>query len=306
MQNTDVASDYTIKLHEQACLDPIFNCEDRQDFDFAHRGLIHRPDDPAIFDGDGDPAWHHAAFEQFLLGDAPDTVHSSLCRHALLNNYRGLFKVTDGVYEARPESLANVTFVECDTGYIVIDPLTTVKVAAYALNLFYGHIGKNPIVAVIYSHTHVDHFGGVKDMACEDDVRGGKIRVIASHGFVEWVLKEQGLAAEGMPSRNDYMYGENLPVSPTGIVDTGLGQAIEGGEVSCIEPTDIIGTEGGSLTIDGVDLEFMYAPGEAPTGMHCYIPRFKTLHVADNRYMYLQHARSPECSPDSDGNRRPR
>lgn len=116
----------------------------------------------------------------------------------------------------------------------------------------------------------------------------------ASYGLihrpdVEWVLKEQGLAAEGMASRNSYMYGENLPVSPTGLVDTGLGQAIEGGEISFIEPTDIIGTRGGHLAIDGVELEFMYAPGEAPTGMHCYIPKYKTLHVADNCYMCLHN-----------------
>jgi alkyl sulfatase BDS1-like metallo-beta-lactamase superfamily hydrolase len=106
---------------------------------------------------------------------------------------------------------------------------------------------------------------------------------------VEWVLKEQGLAAEGMSAGNDYMYGENLPVSPVGLVDTGLGQAIEGGEVTFIEPTDIIGKQGGSLTIDGVEIDFMFALGEAPTGMHCYFPRFKTLHVADNCYMCLHN-----------------
>lgn len=180
MPNVECASRYTRKLHEKACCNPISNWEDRQDFDFAQRGLIYRPDDAAIFDGDGNPVWHHEVFEQFLHGDAPDTVHPSLWRHALLNNYRGLFKVTDGVYQVRGESLANVTFVESDAGYVVIDPLTTVEVAAYALKLLYDHIGKKPIVAVIYSHTHSDHFGGVKGMICEDDVRSGKIRVVAS------------------------------------------------------------------------------------------------------------------------------
>jgi alkyl sulfatase BDS1-like metallo-beta-lactamase superfamily hydrolase len=228
-------------------------------------------------------------FETFLHGDAPDTVHPSLWRHALLNNFRGLFKVTDGVYQVRGESLSNATFVETDSGYIIIDPLTTVETARYALNLVHEHIGNKPIVAVIYSHTHSDHFGGVKGMVSDEGVASGKVRVIASDGFVEWVLKEQGLAAEGMMARNDYMYGGNLPVSPVGLVDTGLGQAIEGGEVTFIEPTDIIGNQGGSLTIDGVAIDFMFAPGEAPTGMHCYFPRFKTLHVADNCYMCLHN-----------------
>ena len=280
---------HTRRAHRDACVDPVFDWDNRQDFEFASRGLIHRPDDPAITDADGVVIWHHEAFEDFLHGDAPETVHPSLWRHALLNNYRGLFKVTDGVYQVRGESLANVTFVESDTGYIVIDPLTTVETAAYALHLLYEHVGERPIVAVVYSHTHSDHFGGVKGVISEEDASSGRVRVIAPDGFTEWVLKEQGLAAEGMASRNAYMYGENLAPGPTGIVDTGLGQAIEGGEVTFIEPTDIIGPQGGRLTIDGIEIEFMYAPGEAPTGMHCYIPKHRTLHVADNCYMCLHN-----------------
>ena len=289
MTTPDKPAIHTRQAHRDACCDPVFDWENRQDFEFARRGLIHRPDDPAILDADGAVVWHHKAFEDFLHGEAPTTVHPSLWRHALLNNCRGLFKVTDGVYQVRGESLANITFIEGDTGYIVIDPLTTVQTAAHALNLLCEHVGKRPIAAVIYSHTHSDHFGGVKGVICDEDVNNGKIRVIASEGFVEWVLKEQGLAAEGMASRNSYMYGETLPPGPTGLVDAGLGQAIEGGEVTYIEPTDIIGTEGGCLTIDGIELEFMYAPGEAPTGMHCYIPKFKVLHVADNCYMCLHN-----------------
>ena len=289
MIDADQATSITRDLHQKACCDPVFEWENKEDFEFASRGLIHRPSDPAITDRDGHIVWHHEAYEAFLSGEAPDTVHPSLWRHALLNNYRGLFKVTDGVYQVRGESLANVTFVESDHGWVVIDPLTTVEVAAYALALVNEHLGERPIVAMCYSHTHSDHFGGVKGMISEDDVTSGRVRVIASEGFVEWVLKEQGLAAEGMPARNDYMYGENLPVSATGIVDTGLGQAIEGGEVTYITPTDIVGKEGGTLVIDGLELQFMYAPGEAPTGMHCYLPKYRTLHVADNCYMCLHN-----------------
>ena len=289
MHSSDDPSTHTIQAHSSAYSDPVFDWANQQDFEFASFGLIHRPDVPDIRDKAGRIVWHHEAFEEFLHGDAPTSVHPSLWRHALLNNYRGLFKVTDGVYQVRGESLANVTFVESNSGYIVIDPLTTVEVAEFALNLLYEHVGRKPITAVIYSHTHTDHFGGVKGMISEQDVKDGNIRVIASDSFVEWVLKEHGLAAEGMVPRNDYMYGENLPISAKGLVDDGIGQAIEGGEVTYIEPTDIIGTDGGTTTIDGVELEFMYAPGEAPTGMHCYIPQYKTLHVADNCYMCLHN-----------------
>ena len=193
------------------------------------------------------------------------------------------------MYQVRGESLGNVTFIETVSGYIVIDPLTTVETAKYALNLLFEQVGKKPIVGMIYSHSHSDHFGGVKGMISEEEVNDGRIKVIASEGFTEWVLKEQGMVAEGMPPRNDYMYGENLEVSPYGIVDTGLGQMIEGGEITYIEPTDIIGKEGKKLTIDSLEIEFKFAPGEAPTGMHCYIPKYKTLHIADNCYMCLHN-----------------
>ncbi len=287
--NPERPTEFTGRANAEAATDPTFDWEDRRDFDWAARGLIHRGDEPAIMTADGDIAWHHEGFESFLHGDAPETVHPSLWRHALLNNQRGLFKVTDGVYQVRGESLANVTFIESESGYIVIDPLTTVEVAAYALDLLYTHVGERPIVAMFYSHTHSDHFGGVKGMISDADVAEGRVTVVAPEGFVEWVLKEQGLAAEGMPSRNAYMYGENLAPSPTGIVDTGLGQMIEGGEVSFIEPTELVGPEGRKMTIDGIDVEFMFAPGEAPTGMHCYFPKFKVLHCADNCYMCLHN-----------------
>ena len=289
MRTPDLVSKTTRNAQQAACCDPIFNWQDRQDFEFASRGLIHRPDDPDIQDAEGNIVWHHEKFEAFLQGQAPETVHPSLWRHALLNNFRGLFKVCKNVWQVRGESLANVTFIKSQTGYICIDPLTTVETARYALDLLYTYVGRGPIVAIIYSHTHSDHFGGVKGMISEADVTAGRCRVVASEGFTEWVLKEQGLAAEGMPARNDYMYGENLKISATGIVDTGLGQMIEGGEVSYIEPTEVIGKTGSKLVIDGIEVDFTFAPGEAPTGMHCYLPEHKLLHCADNCYMCLHN-----------------
>lgn len=280
---------FTIAAHERACCDPNFDWENQQDFEFASRGLIHRPTDEAILGRDGAPVWHHKAFEDFLVGDAPTTVHPSLWRHALLNNYRGLFKVTEGVYQVRGTSIANITFVETQNGYLVIDALNTAEVAEYSLKLLYEHVGDRPVVGVVYSHSHSDHFGGVKGLVTDDDVASGRVRIIAPDGFLEWVLKEQGLAAEGMGSRNAYMFGENLPIGPAGLVDVGLGQASERGQITFIEPTDVIPTQGARLTIDGLELEFMFAPGEAPTGMHVYIPSARTIHVADNCYMCLHN-----------------
>ena len=289
MDETVRATKFTIAANEAVLKSPHLNWEDRQDFDFASRGLISRGDEDAIYSSAGEIVWHHASFEEMLMGDAPETVNPSLWRHALLNNFRGLFKVTDRIYQVRGESLGNVTFIEGKTGYIVIDPLTTVETASYALDLLYKNNGVKPVVAVIYSHTHSDHFGGVKGIISDEDVSLGNVRIIAPEGFVEWVLKEQGLVAEGMPARNNYMYGENLKVSPLGLVDTGLGQAIEGGQVTFIAPTEIIPKGGKTVFIDDVEIEMMFAPGEAPVGMHCFFPEERTLHIADNCYMCMHN-----------------
>jgi alkyl sulfatase BDS1-like metallo-beta-lactamase superfamily hydrolase len=132
--------------------------------------LIHRPDDPDIQDANGTPVWHHEKFKAFLSGEAPESVNPNLWRHALLNNYRGLFKVCDGVWQVRGESLANVTFIKTNTGYLCIDPVTTVETALYTLALLHEHVGQGPIVGMIYLHTHSHYFGGVKGMITDDDV----------------------------------------------------------------------------------------------------------------------------------------
>ena len=147
MARPDKPMTFSRQAHRAACCDPVFDWENRRDFELASRGLIHWPGDHAITDPDGVVVWHHEAFEAFLHGEAPETVHAILWRHALLNNFRGLFEVTDGVYQVRGESLANVTFVESDTGYIVIAPLTMVETAANALNPLCEHVGRRPIVA---------------------------------------------------------------------------------------------------------------------------------------------------------------
>ena len=287
MRNRDLASSFTMDAHRNAMSNPVFDWGNKQDFEDAKKGLIVRPDDEAIFDDDGKIVWHHHAFENCLCNEPPDTAHPSLWRHARLNNDRGVFKVTDGVYQVRGESQANATFVETDNGFIVVDVLTTVETARYALKLVQEHVADKPVLAVVYSHTHSDHFGGIKGMISEEDVESGKVRIIATEDFVDWVIKEQGLAAEGMPSRGDYMFGENLPIGETGLIDNGLGQAIEGGTVTFIAPTDLVGQSGQTFEVDGEVIECMFAPGEAPTGLHVYFPKRKTMQVADNCYMCL-------------------
>ncbi|MCA1338068.1 alkyl/aryl-sulfatase [Pseudooceanicola marinus] len=287
MRNTDKATEFTRAAQQAAKDSPVFDWATRADFDAAERGLMLRPADPAILDDEGHIVWHHEAFETTLAEDAPDTAHPSLWRHAQLNNVRGLFKVTEGVYQVRGESQANITFVETENGYIAVDALTTVETARYALALMHKHVAEKPVLGVVITHTHSDHFGGIRGLVSEEDVKAGKVRIIATDDFVHWVIKEQGLAAEGMPARGDYMFGENLPVGATGLIDNGLGQAIEGGTVTFILPTDVVPKGGASFEVDGEVIECMYAPGEAPTGLHAYFPKRKTVHVADNAYMCM-------------------
>lgn len=259
------------------------------DRDFAIRGLIAKAPNLVIRDSADRIVWDGAAYDRFLHGDAPDTVNPSLWRHAVLNNIRGLFKVTDGIYQVRGHSLANITFIEAETGLIVIDPNNTVEVARFALDLYSEHIGERPVIAVIYSHSHSDHWGGVKGVTSADDVAAGRCRVIASQDFVAFTTRESLTTGEGTNSRNAYMYGEVLPVHARGQVDTGLGKAAERGSITYIAPTDIVSDPGATMTIDGVELVFQYAPGEAPTGLHVYSPRHKVLHVADNCYACLHN-----------------
>jgi alkyl sulfatase BDS1-like metallo-beta-lactamase superfamily hydrolase len=188
------------------------------------------------------------------------------------------------VWQFRGESLVNVIFIKTNTSYLCIDLLTTVQTALYALALLHEHVGQGPIVGMIYSHTHSDHFGGVKGMITNGDLAA--VGLSPQKRFTNGFWKNR-VWRPRYADRNDYMYGENLEISPTGLLDTWLGQMIEGGEVSYIEPTDVIGKQGGQMIIDGVKIEFMFAPGEAPTDMHFYSPQHKLLDCSDNCYMCL-------------------
>jgi len=257
--------------------------DDTRDFDDADRGFIAALSPCVIKAADGRVVWDNDAYS-FLGGAAPASVHPSLWRQSTLAAKQGLYEVVPGIYQVRGFDISNVTFVEGDTGVIVIDPLISTEVAAAALALYRTHRGGDrPVVAVIYTHSHVDHFGGVLGVTSQADVDSGAVAVLAPDGFVEHAVQENVYAGPAMTRRATYMYGTLLPRGPLDQVGCGLGQAPSTGEVAVIVPTVDIRETGERHTIDGVEMEFQMAPGtEAPAEMHFYFPRFRALCMAEN------------------------
>lgn len=266
----------------------------REDFDDARRGLIDLGPG-TVRDAQGRVVWNLEEFA-FLEGEgpAPETVNPSLWRQAQLNLLHGLFKVTDRVYQVRGYDLSNISFVVSDTGYIVIDPLVSAETARAAVDLLFKNLGNKPIVAVIYSHSHIDHFGGVKGIVSDADVKAGRTKIIAPDGFLEEAVSENVIVGNVMSRRATYMYGSLLPRSPRGHVDTGIGKAISNGRVTLLAPTEYVTVTGQEMTIDGVKIVFQFTPGtEAPTEMNFYFPQFRALCVADNCMHSLHNLHTP-------------
>jgi alkyl sulfatase BDS1-like metallo-beta-lactamase superfamily hydrolase len=210
-------------------------------------------------------------------------VHPSLWRQSELCAKQGLYEVVEGIYQVRGLDLSNITFIEGDTGVIVIDPLVCTETAAAALALYRQHRGDRAVSAVIYTHSHVDHFGGVLGVTTQADVDAGKVPVLAPEGFTAHAVQENVYAGTAMTRRAAYMYGTAVDRGPLGQVGCGLGQAPSTGEVALIVPTIDITTTGETHTLDGVEIEFQMAPGtEAPAEMHFYFPRFRALCMAEN------------------------
>ncbi len=257
--------------------------DDTTDFDNADRGFIAALSPCVIKSADGRVVWDNDAYS-FLRGPAPTSVHPSLWRQSRLAAKQGLFEVVPGIYQVRGFDISNISFVEGDTGIIVIDPLVSTEVAAAALDLYRTHRGGDrPVVAVIYTHSHVDHFGGVLGVTSQADVDAGKVSVLAPEGFTAHAVQENIYAGGAMMRRAGYMYGSYLPRGPQGQVGCGLGQTLSTGEVSLIVPTVDVRRTGETHTIDGVEIEFQMAPGsEAPAEMHFYFPRFRALCMAEN------------------------
>ncbi|OBI44973.1 alkyl/aryl-sulfatase [Mycobacterium colombiense] len=256
---------------------------DERDFADADRGFIAAESPCVIRAADGRVVWDNDAYS-FLAGPAPASVHPSLWRQSTLAAKQGLYEVVPGIYQVRGFDISNVTFVESDNGIIVIDPLVSTEVAAAALALYRTHRGgERPVVAVIYTHSHVDHFGGVLGVTSQADVDAGAVAVLAPEGFIEHAVQENVYAGPAMTRRATYMYGALLPRGPMDQVGCGLGQVPSTGEVAIIVPTIDIRTTGETHTIDGVEIEFQMAPGtEAPAEMHFYFPRFRALCMAEN------------------------
>jgi len=255
---------------------------DKQDFDDATRGLMAQLKDPIVKAADGRMVWNTQRYE-FVKGDPPTTVNPSLWREQKLNTAAGLFKVVDGVYQIRGYDMANMTLVEGASGWIVIDTLFTEDVARAGLKLAMETLkSSKPVVAVIYTHSHVDHFGGVRGVVDEADVRSGKVKVIAPEGFMDNAIAENVLAGNAMSRRANYMYGISLPVNDKGSVGTGLGMTLSNGAPGLIPPTVIVKTTGEEMTIDGVRIQFQMAQNtEAPSEMMMYLPEKKALCLSE-------------------------
>ena len=255
---------------------------DTTDFADADRGFLGKLSPCVITAADGRVVWNNDAYD-FLAGDAPVSVHPSLWRQSQLCAKQGLYQVVEGIYQVRGLDLSNATFVEGDTGVIVIDPLVSTETAAAALELYRQHRGDRPVVGVIYTHSHVDHFGGVLGVTTQAEADAGQVPILAPEGFLEHAVSENVYVGTAMARRAAYMYGAALDRGPQGHVGCGLGQLASTGEVAIIPPTVHITTTGQTECIDGVQIEFQMAPGtEAPAEMHFYFPRYRALCMAEN------------------------
>lgn len=256
---------------------------DRRDFEDARRGFVATIPDAQIRAPDARVVWSMAGYGFLDAPDAPATVNPSLFRQAQLNQLHGLFKVIDRVYQVRSFDLSNMTIVEGDTGLIVIDPLISVESARAALELYRAHRPARPVVAVIYTHSHVDHFGGVRGVVDEADVQAGRVRILAPQGFMESAVSENVIAGNAMTRRAQYMYGAHLAPGARSRVDAGLGRQVSRGRITLIAPTDTVARTGEARVVDGVEMVFQLTPGaEAPAEMNIHFPRWRLLNVAEN------------------------
>lgn len=255
--------------------------EDGQDFDFATRGFIATWPEGVIRRDDGRPSFDLSA-NDFIEGPAPDTVNPALWRQNRVMRAEGLFRLAPGLYQVRSFDNSSISFIETPSGWIVIDPLTVAEVARAAFTLLKQHVADKPVLAVIYTHSHTDHFAGVGGVISAADVASGKVQVIAPKGFVEEVVSEWMIAGPAMGRRAFYQFGYFLPRGAKGHVGMGLGPAIAAGRQDFIPPTREIERTGERLTIDGVELVFQMAPeSEAPAELAFYIPSMKAICTAE-------------------------
>lgn len=254
---------------------------DQSDFEDARRGFLGAIEGGVIRDDDDEVVWDQARFA-FLEGPAPATVNPSLWRQAQLNAIHGLFEVTDGVYQLRGYDVSVMTVIRGDTGWIVVDPLLTKETASAALALADERLGARPVRAVLFTHSHSDHFGGVRGIVSDADVAAGRVRIIAPEGFTEAAISENILAGNAMARRAGFQFGADLEAGPAGAVDSGIGKALSSGIIGFMRPTETVKATGERLTIDGVEFVFILAPDtEAPAEFMFYLPQKKALCSAE-------------------------
>ncbi|MEZ5204976.1 MAG: alkyl sulfatase dimerization domain-containing protein [Acidimicrobiales bacterium] len=253
------------------------------ELELARRGKLAEPASEQVAHPGGWPVWDLGAFH-FVDGDPPAEVHPSLWAQAKRNGVAGLFEVAPGFFQVRGLDLANMTVIDGDEGRIVIDPLTSAQTARAALDLVDEHLGARPVTAVIYTHSHIDHFAGVRGVVDEADVVSGKVRVIAPAGFLHAAVSENVVAGTVMTRRASYMYGALLPKGPRGHVDAGLGKGVPLlADQGLIAPTEEVAETGTELVVDGVRIRFQVTPDtEAPSEMNFHFPDHRVLCMAEN------------------------
>ena len=256
---------------------------DTADFDDALRGFLGTIEHAKIISASGRTVWSLEPYGFLAQAEAPATVNPSLWRQSRLNINHGLFEVVPGVYQVRGLDIANMTLIEGNHGVIVVDTLTSIEGAAAAMKLYFEHCGKKPVAAVIFTHTHTDHWGGALGVLDDASRASGKVPIIAPNFFIEHTVSENIIAGPAMRWRAQYQFGPLLAKGPRGQVDCGLGKSMAAGAVALLRPTDLIIATGDKRVIDGVEFEFQMAPNsEAPAEMHFFIPRYKVLNLAEN------------------------
>jgi alkyl sulfatase BDS1-like metallo-beta-lactamase superfamily hydrolase len=256
---------------------------DTRDFDDATRGYLGTIENARITSAQGRVVWSLEPYGFLAEAEAPATINPSLWRQSRLNMNNGIFEVVPGVYQVRGLDIANMTLIEGERGVIVLDTLTSIEGARAAMQLYFQHRGKRPVTAVIFSHTHTDHWGGARGVLDNEALANGEVPIIAPNFFMEHAVSENIIAGPAMLRRAQYQFGHFLAKGPRGQVDNGLGKSMAVGSVALLRPTDLIMATGDKRTIDGIEFEFQMAPNsEAPAEMHFYIPRYRLLNLAEN------------------------
>ena len=266
---------------------------DESEKENALRGLIEAPESVVIYREDGVVAWDVTAFDFVKDAEAPDTVNPSLWRNTQLNAYAGLFEVTDGIYQVRGYDMANATFIRTDNGWVVFDVLMCKEDMAAAKALMEKHFGPIDVKAVLYSHSHIDHYGGIfglineedaadASLSLEDQLASGKVVVLAPEGFLEHAVSENLYAGPAMGRRAQYQYGALMAPGETGRMAIGIGLGQSVGTIGLLAPTyEVCSNE--TIVIDGLEIQFQLTPGtEAPAEMNAWFPRYKGLWLAEN------------------------